>query len=172
MSKTLTRILFGIATLSAAAALAQGPGVGPGPGYRPCGAPGANCPWAQGGPKGAAQGTTLAIDPVKARMDRMGARLSLSAEQKAQIEPILRERLAMRATQQQAMREQMARILTPDQLVQLDQMRSQGGMGRGGGGRCGGWRGFGPGAGYGYGPGTAFGGWPTTAGPDLLSDGE
>jgi hypothetical protein len=171
MNKNLTRIAFGIATLTATSAFSQGLGYGPGSGYGPCGAGGPNCPWAQGAPRGAAPATP-SVDPVDVRLERMAARLNLTADQKARIEPILRERQALRLAQQQAMREQMARILTPDQLAQFDQMRAQGGMGRGGGPRCGGWRGFGPGAGYGYGPGTGPGGWPPVPGPDLLGDGE
>lgn len=156
MNKTLTRIASGLLALSAATASAQGPAFGPGMGYGPCGGPGVNCPWGQGGPRGAAPGA-LPADPVKDRLDRMGLRLNLSPEQKAQLEPIFREREAMRTAQRQVMREQAARILTPEQLAQFDQMRAQGGMGRGGGG-CGGGRGFGPG--YGYGPGAGWGAGP------------
>lgn len=172
MNKNLTRIAFGIATLTAASAFAQGPGYGPGSGYGPCGMGGPNCPWAQGDPRGAVPAVTPSGDPVSFKLERMAARLNLSADQKARIEPILRERQTMRLAQQQAMREQMARILNPDQLAQFDQMRTQGGMGRGGGPRCGGWRGFGPAGGYGYGPGAGLGGWPQAPGPTLLGDGE
>lgn len=168
MNKTLTSIALGILTMSAATAFAQGPGYGRGPGYGPCGG-GFNCPWAQGGAPAAAP-VAPSADPVKAKLDRMSLRLNLSPEQQAQLEPILRERQAMRAAQQQAMRDKMARILTPEQLAQFDQMRAQGGMGPGGGGRCGGGRGFGAGPGYGFGPGTGYGGRPAAPAQDLLND--
>ncbi len=162
MNKTLTTIAVGILTLTAASAFAQGPGYGRGMGYGPCGGAGVNCPWAQGGAPAATQGAVPA-DPVAAKLDRMAARLNLSPEQKAQLEPILRERQAMRAAQQQAVREQVARVLTPEQLAQFDQMRAQGGMGRGGGGGC-----LGPG--YGWGPGRGYGGWPSAPAQNPLND--
>jgi Spy/CpxP family protein refolding chaperone len=154
MNKTLAALALGLLTASASSAFAQPPGYGPGAGYGPCG--GANCPWAQGG---APRGPMNAGDPAQAKVERMAARLNLTPEQKAQIEPIIRERQEMRTAQQNAMREQMARILTPEQIAQFDQMRAQRGGGRrgGGGGPCWGGAGFGPGAGYGYGPGMGYG---------------
>jgi len=154
MNKTLTALALGLLTASASSAFAQPPGFGPGAGYGPCG--GANCPWAQGG---APRGPMNSGDPAQVKVERMAARLNLTAEQKAQIEPIIRERQEMRTAQQNAMREQVARILTPEQIAQFDQMRAQRGGGRkgGGGGPCWGGSGSGPGAGYGYGPGMGYG---------------
>jgi Spy/CpxP family protein refolding chaperone len=134
MNSTLTArtTLFAIlaaAGLAAGTAVAQQPGYGPG--YGPC--------WrAQGMGRGANWDSG---DWVQSRLDRMALRLNLTAEQKAKLEPILRQRQELRATQQAAMRQDIAAILTPEQRAQFEQI----GPGRGG------W--MGRGAGYGAGPG-------------------
>jgi Spy/CpxP family protein refolding chaperone len=134
MNSTLTArtTLFAILTaagLAAGTALAQQPGYGPG--YGPC--------WrAQGMGRGANGGSG---DWVENRLDRMALRFNLNPEQKAKLEPILRQRQELRAIQQAAMRQDIAAILTPEQRAQFEQM----GPGRGG------WKGRG--MGYGAGPG-------------------
>lgn len=133
--RTLTATATGIAVLATTVALAQPPGYGPGPGYGP-----------------AAQ--TAPGDWAQARLDRMAWRLSLTEEQKARLKPILEERQALRTAQRTAMRNQLAEILTPQQVAQFDQMRGQRGGRRFGAGPCrGGGPGFGRGGGYGPGPG-------------------
>jgi Spy/CpxP family protein refolding chaperone len=112
--RALAASAMGGAALAATIALAQPPGYGPGPGYGPpAQTAGGNADW------------------VAARLDRMGWGLGLTAEQKAQLKPILEERLAMRSAQREAMRKQLAQILTPAQLAHWDQMRGQRGRGRG-----------------------------------------
>lgn len=139
MSSTLTArttlfAMLAAAGLAAGTALAQQPGYGPG--YGPCAraqgmGPRAN--WGNG-------------DWVQNRLDRMSQRLNLSPEQKARLEPILRQRQELRTAQQAAMREEISGILTPEQRTQFEQ------MGPGRGGR------MGRGMGYGMGPG-----WSTPA---------
>jgi hypothetical protein len=46
----------------------------------------------------------------------------LTAEQKAKLEPILRQHEETRAAQRQAMRNEIAAFLTSDQLAQFDRM--------------------------------------------------
>jgi Spy/CpxP family protein refolding chaperone len=77
-------------------------------------------------------------DPVAGQLDRMTWRLNLTADQKARLEPILRKRDELRNAQRQAMREEVAAILTPEQITQFER------MGPSRGGRMGG---FGPGPG-------------------------
>jgi Spy/CpxP family protein refolding chaperone len=133
--RTLVASAIGIAALAATIALAQPPGYGPGPGYAPPAQPaGGTGDWAQG------------------RLDRMAWRLNLTGEQKAKLKPIFEEREALRAAQRQAMRKQLAEVLTPAQLAQWDQMRGQRRGPRRGRRPCAG-KGFGPGPGYGPGPG-------------------
>jgi len=138
---TTKRILVasatGIAALAATIALAQPTGYGPGPGYGP--------------PK---QSTGSTVDWAQARLDRMTWRLNLTDEQKARLKPIFEQREALRTAQRQAMRNQLAQVLTPAQLAQWDQMRGQRSGTRRGRGPCGG-QGFEPGPGYG--PGSGFG---------------
>jgi Spy/CpxP family protein refolding chaperone len=67
-------------------------------------------------------GWSAAGDRTQAHLDRMAWRLSLTAEQKAKLEPILRQREETRAAQRQAMRNEIAALLTPDQLAQFDRM--------------------------------------------------
>jgi Spy/CpxP family protein refolding chaperone len=140
--RTLLASAIGIAALAATVALAQPPAPGPAAGTGPV-PPTATTPdWAQ------------------ARIDRMGWRLNLTPEQKTKLKPIFEQRQALRNAQRQAMRKQVAQILTPAQLAQWDQMRAQRGLRRGAG-PCRGGRGFGPGQGYGlghgYGPGRGYG---------------
>ncbi len=141
--RTLVASAIGIAAVAATVALAQPPGYGPGPGYAP-----------------QAQTAGSSVDWAQARLDRMAWRLNLTEEQKAKLKPIFEERQALRTAQRQAMRKQLAEVLTPAQLAQWDQMRGQRGSRRFGRGPCGG-QGFGPGRGYGpgmgYGPGPGFG---------------
>ncbi len=85
-------------------------------------------------------------DWAQNRLDRMAMRLNLSPDQKAHLEPILRQRQELRAAQQAAMRQEIAAILTPEQRAQFEQM----GPGQG--------RRMGRGMGYGGGPG-----WNTSA---------
>ena len=87
----------------------------------------------------AAGAGTTAVTAPPARLERMAWRLNLTPEQKAKLEPILRQRDEMRTAQRQAMRQEIAGILTPEQLAQFEQ------MGPGRGGRMG--RGMGPGMG-------------------------
>jgi Spy/CpxP family protein refolding chaperone len=136
-SRTTLVAILAAAGLAAGAALAQPPGYAPGtgPGYGPGVGP---CGRAQGmGPRA----NWDSGDWVQGRLDRMASRLNLTAEQKARLEPILRQRQELRATQQAAMRQEISAILTPEQRAQFDQL----GPGRGG------WRG----RGMGYGPGPA-----------------
>jgi len=133
---TLAATAIGIAALAAAVASAQPLGYGPGPGYGP-----------------PAQSTGSNVDWAQARLDRMAWRLNLTDEQKAKLKPIFEEKEALRAAQREAMRKQLAEVLTPEQLAQWDQTRGQRGGGRRlGRGPCGG-QGLGPGMGYGPGPG-------------------
>ncbi len=156
MKKTVSAIVFGVMTATALAATAQpfgyGPGSGYGAGYQqgPCAGNPANCPRRQAFAPGAQIQPGSAADPVTGRLDRMAARLGLSAEQKARLEPIFRERQQIRRTQRQAMRDQVSQVLTPEQLARFDQMRGQRGKRRGG---CRGGPGYGRSAGYGQGPG-------------------
>jgi len=140
--RTLLGSAIGIAALAATVALAQPPAPGPAAGTGPAPPTGTTPDWAQ------------------VRIDRMGWRLNLTPEQKAKLKPIFEQRQALRNAQRQAMRKQMAQILTPAQLAQWDQMRAQRGWRRGGG-PCRGGQGFGPGRGYGrgrgYGPGPGMG---------------
>lgn len=154
MNKTIPAIALAMMT-AAATAYAQPPGWGQGPDYQPRGGLGANCVRGQGFGPGAQTGQGGSDDWTAARIDRMGVRLNLSAEQKEKLTAIFRERQAMRNAQRQVMHDQIAAILTPEQLAQFDQMRGQGGMGRRGGGP--GWGGPGPGAGPGPGPGSGPG---------------
>jgi Spy/CpxP family protein refolding chaperone len=127
---------IGIAVLGATVALAQPPGYGAAPGY---------------GPPAKTAGTN--VDWAQARLDRMAWRFNLTAEQKAKLKPILEQRQALRTAQRQAMRNELAQILTPQQLAQWDQPRgSRGGRGLGRG-PCGGGQAFGAGRGYGQGMG-------------------
>jgi Spy/CpxP family protein refolding chaperone len=135
--RTLTASTIGIAALAATIALAQPPGYAPGPGYAP-----------------PAQPTGSAVDWAQARQDRMAWRLNLTNEQKAKLKPIFEQREALRTAQRQAMRNQLAEVLTPAQLAQWDQMRGQRSGTRRGRGLCGG---QGSGSGPGYGPGSGFG---------------
>lgn len=138
---TLIAILSGGALLAGAGgALAQQSAPGYGPGYG-AGAQGAPCP--RGGGKGSGRWNGGG-DAVASHLDRMATRLNLTEEQKAKLEPILRQRDEMRRVQRQQMRDEVAAILTPEQLAQFEQ------MGRGRGGRMG--RGMGPGMGQGGGP--------------------
>jgi Spy/CpxP family protein refolding chaperone len=130
--RTLAATTIGIAALAATVAVAQPPAYSPGPGYGPT-------------------AQTAPADWAQARLDRMAWRLNLTEEQKAKLKPILEERQAFRTAQRAAMRNQLAQVLTPQQLAQFDQMRGQRGWRRFGGGPCGG--GYGPGMGYGPGPG-------------------
>ncbi|HSQ07889.1 MAG TPA: hypothetical protein VLM84_09390 [Chromatiaceae bacterium] len=66
-------------------------------------------------------------DLVAAHLDPMARRLNLTSEQKAKLEPIIRQRQELRAAQRQAVRDEVAVILTPGQIAQFDQM----GPGRG-----------------------------------------
>jgi Spy/CpxP family protein refolding chaperone len=127
------------AGLGASTALAQqaGPGTDPTLLTAPTSAPGFQagpCPWRQGQGRGGWNGTG---DRVASQMDRMAWRLNLTADQKARLEPILRKREELRTAQRQAMRQEIAAILTPEQLTLFEQM--------------------GPGRGRGMGPGAAFG---------------
>lgn len=142
MNKSSTLTL--IAILSGGVLLA---GVGnsmaqqPAPGYG-ADAQGAPCPrggWGRGSWNGPG-------DAVANRLDRMAWRLNLTEEQKAKLEPILRQRDELRRIQRQQMRDEIAAILTPEQLAEFEQ------MGPGRGGRMG--RGMGPGMGGGMSPGT------------------
>jgi Spy/CpxP family protein refolding chaperone len=134
-ARTTLIALLAACGLAAGAAVAQPMGYGPGygagygPGYGPC--------WrAQGaGPK-ANWGNG---DWVQSRLDRMAARLNLTPEQKAKLEPILRQRQELRATQQAAMRQDVEAILTPEQRTLYQQMGPGGGRSQG--------------RGFGYGPG-------------------
>lgn len=136
MNKTATLTLIAILSsgtlMAAGSSQAQPAGPGHGPGYGP-GAQGTPCPRGGLGRGGWNSGS----DPVAARLDRMGWRLSLSEEQKAKLEPILRQRQELRMAQRQQMRDAVAAILTPEQLAQFDH------MGPGRGPRMG--RGMGPG---------------------------
>lgn len=134
MNSTLTArtTLFAILTaagLAAGTAVAQQPGYGPG--FGPCARAQGMGPWSNWGNG----------DWVQNRLDRMALRLNLSPEQKARLEPILRQRQELRMAQQASMRQDIAAILTPEQRAQFEQM----GPGRG--------RGMGRGMGYGAGPG-------------------
>lgn len=137
MNKTKIAALTLISLLTAGTALAQqaGPGFGPG-------AQGGPCPRGQGMGRGA---WNDGGDRAANQLERMAWRLNLTAEQKAKLEPILRQRDEMRTAQRQAMRQQIAGILTPEQRAQFEQ------MGPGRGGRMG--RGPGPGRGPGMGQG-------------------
>jgi Spy/CpxP family protein refolding chaperone len=137
MNKTLIAILSTAILLAAGTATAQQSGPGPGPGSGPC-------TWGQGmGRRGGAERWADPDQAVEAQLERMTWRLNLTADQKARLEPILRERQEMRAAQRQAMRDQIAAVLTPEQLAQFDQM----------GPRRGGRMGAGRGPGMGRGPG-------------------
>ena len=141
MNKILTAIVFSTLASAALGAAAQapgyGPGYGPGPGY-------GQGPWA-GNPTDCPRGLAVTPgprnvpatggDPVASRLDRLGARLGLSEEQKARLEPILQERQRMREANREAMRNQVSQILTPEQLAQFDQMRARRGKGRRAGGQ-------------------------------------
>jgi Spy/CpxP family protein refolding chaperone len=61
-------------------------------------------------------------DRTQAHLERMAWRLNLTEEQKAKLEPILRQRDETRAARRQAMRNEIAAILTPDQVAQFDRM--------------------------------------------------
>jgi Spy/CpxP family protein refolding chaperone len=128
MNKTATLTLIAIissgALMAAGSSLAQQAGPAYGSGYGP-GAQGAPCP--RGGRMGPG-GWNGSADPVAARLDRMAWRLNLTDAQKAKLEPILRQRQELRTAQRQQMRNEVAAILTPEQLAQFDQM----GPGRGG----------------------------------------
>jgi len=133
--RTFAASAIGIAALAATIAFAQPPGYAAGPGYgQPAQPAGNNVDWAQ------------------ARLDRMAWRLNLTNEQKAKLKPIFKQRVALRTAQRQAMRNQVAEVLTPAQLAQWDQMRGQRSGTRRGRGPCGG-----QGSGTGYGPGRGFG---------------
>ena len=135
--RTLAASAIGIAALAATIALAQPSAYDPATGNAlPAPAAVSNFDW------------------VQARLDRMAWRFNLTDEQKAKLKPVLEEREAQRVAQRQAMRKQLAEILTPAQLAQWDQMRGQRGWHRPGRRSCGG-KGFGPGygAGMGYSPG-------------------
>ncbi len=152
MNKTLIAILSAGALLAAGTTLAQQ--AGPGPGYGP-GPQGGPCQRGGGMGRGGWNGDG---DRVAAQLDRMAWRLNLTPEQKARLEPIVRQSQELRAAQRQAMRDEMAAVLTPEQLAQWDQ------MGPGRGGRMG--RGFGPGGGQGGGQGGGPGmgrGWQAPA---------
>lgn len=101
------------------------------------------CPWGQGMGRG---GWNDGGDRTASQLERMAWRLNLTQEQKAKLEPILRQRDEMRATQRQAMRQEIAAVLTPEQRAQFEQMGPGPGgrMGRGMG------RGMGPGGGQGW----------------------
>jgi Spy/CpxP family protein refolding chaperone len=133
--RTFAASAIGIAALAATIALAQPTGYGPGPGY---------------GPQPQTTGST--VDWAQGRLDRMAWRLNLTNEQKAKLKPIFEQREALRTAQRQAMRNQLAEVLTPAQLAQWDQTRGQRSGTRRGRGLCGG-QGFGPGTGYGSGSG-------------------
>jgi len=135
--RTFAASAIGIAALAATIALAQPPGYTAGPGYgRSAQSAGSNVDW------------------VQTRLDRMAWRLNLTDEQKAKLKPIFEQRKVLRTAQRQAMRNQLAEVLSPAQLAQWDQMRGQRSGTRRGRGPCAG-QGFGPGSGYG--PGTGFG---------------
>ena len=85
-------------------------------------------------------------DRTANQLERMAWRLNLTPEQRAKLEPILRQRDEMRTVQRQAMRQEIAGILTPEQLAQFEQM----GPGRGG------WMGPGMGPGMGQGGGQGW----------------
>ncbi len=138
MNKTKLATLTLIGLLTAGTALAQqaGPGFGPG-------AQGGPCPRGQGMGRG---GWNDGGDRAANQLERMAWRLNLTPEQKAKLEPILRQRDEMRTAQRQAMRQEIAGILTPEQLAQFERM----GPGRGGP--------MGPGRGPGMGPGMGQGG--------------
>lgn len=134
--KTLIAILAATG-LATASALAQQASPGGNPTAVATTAPGSwpgPCPWASGQGRG---GWNAPGDGVASQIDRMAWRLNLTAEQKAKLEPVLRKRDELRATQRQAMRQEIAAILTPEQLTQFERM--------------------GPGRGRGMGPGTAAG---------------
>jgi Spy/CpxP family protein refolding chaperone len=135
--RTIATSAIGIAALATTIALAQPTGYAPRPGYGP-----------------PTQSTGSTVDWVQARLDRMAWRLNLTNEQKAKLKPIFEQRVALRTAQRQAMRNQLAEVLTPAQLAQWDQMRGQRSGMRRGRGPCTG-QGFGPGTGYG--PGSGYG---------------
>jgi hypothetical protein len=139
--RTLIAAALGVASVAATVALAQPSVTGQGSAL-PAQATGTNYDW------------------VQARLDRMAWRFNLTDEQKAKLKPILEQRQTLRKAQRQAMREQLAQILTPAQLGQWDQMQSRRGWRRSGAfgrGPCGGGQGFGGGPGRGYGPGMGYG---------------
>jgi len=110
---TLAAILSGAAALQAGSVLAQqaSPSVGQPPAPWPC-------------PRGGMGrgGWAAASDPTQAHLDRMAWRLGLTQEQKTKLEPIVRQQDQVRAAQRQAMRNEIAAILTPEQLAQFDRM--------------------------------------------------
>jgi len=132
--RTTLIAILAAAGLAAGAAVAQP--MGSGPGYGAGYGPGAGPCWRGAGPRANASNG----DWVQNRLDRMSARLNLTPEQKAKLEPILRQRQELRTTQQVAMRQEIEAILTPEQRALYEQR----GPGRGGWGR-----------GLGYGPGAA-----------------
>jgi Spy/CpxP family protein refolding chaperone len=134
MNKTIPAIALAVMTAATAIAFAQPPGWGQGPGFGPGGGFGANCLRAQGPASGAWAGQDTSDDWASARVERMGVRLNLTAEQKEKLTTLFRERQAMRDAQRQAMRDSIAAILTPEQLALFDRMQGQRGMGRRGGG--------------------------------------
>lgn len=147
MSKTKIAALTLVTLLSTGALLAAGttlaqqavPGYGQGPQQGPC-------PWGQGTGRG---GWNDSGDRTASQIERMAWRLNLTPAQKAELDPILRKRDELRTAQRQAMRQEIAGVLTPEQLAQFDQ------MGPGRGGRMG--RGMGPGMGPGGNPPTSGG---------------
>jgi len=156
MKKTLIASALGLmamsATLTAQACGCFGPGQGPGR----CSMMQAD-PYLGGGGRG-----PRGVNPgggIDSHLARMTAMLGLSPEQQNEMRAILEAqeatRQAMRGAMQDAMREQVDAILTPEQRVQhhqLMQARDQSFGGRGGG-RCG----HGRGPGQGWGPGAGFG---------------
>ena len=151
MKQTLIASTIGLlaatATISAQACGCYGPGQGP----SGCGMmkPG---PGMGGGGRGPGWGG--AGGGIDSHLDRMSAMLGLTPEQQVEIRAILECQQATRQALQQAMREQVDAVLTPEQRAQHSQLM-QGGGGPGGryGGGCGLGRGAGPGGGPGLGAG-------------------
>jgi Spy/CpxP family protein refolding chaperone len=133
MTKTKIVTLTLVTLLASGSALAQqaDPGYGQGPQQGPS-------------PRGQGMDRTGKNDDGERpanQLERMTRRLDLTPEQKAKLEAILRQHEELRAAQREAMRKEVAAILTPEQLAKFEQ------KGPGRGGRMG--RGMGSGGGQG-----------------------
>ncbi len=160
MNKTLIATAIGLMAISASVT-AQAPCGGFGPGY----GPGwynmtQNSPDFGGGAFPGKGGWGPEERKPEARIDRqlerMTARLGLSAEQQAQIRVILEEQGARRQAMREATRAQVDAVLNKEQRALHAQMMQARGQGKGLGGP-----GFGPGQGrrgqgYGWGPPSGF----------------